>query len=183
MQRGGVLHTVTRAKADSPCCSPGMTVKGWSEQAPGRGDMRAARPPPLNSCIEPMRTPGVEPGSQAWEACMMPLHYVRWCLCRNKHLNRLARHLYIFKFSITSWSPGCSCSVTESSDSDTPCRILIQVLEASLRQACTLGWCAVGLDGVLGLGRAPAGVCVRPGQRLGAGAPAGRSQPPTGQRV
>ena len=26
-----------------------------------------------------MRTPGVEPGSQAWEACMMPLHYVRSC--------------------------------------------------------------------------------------------------------
>ena len=26
-----------------------------------------------------MRTPGVEPGSQAWEACMMPLHYVRPC--------------------------------------------------------------------------------------------------------
>ena len=26
---------------------------------------------------ELMRTPGVEPGSQAWEACMMPLHYVR----------------------------------------------------------------------------------------------------------
>ena len=25
-----------------------------------------------------MRTPGVEPGSQAWEACMIPLHYVRW---------------------------------------------------------------------------------------------------------
>ena len=24
-----------------------------------------------------MRMPGVEPGSQAWEACMMPLHYVR----------------------------------------------------------------------------------------------------------
>jgi hypothetical protein len=24
-----------------------------------------------------MRTPGVEPGPQAWEACMMPLHYVR----------------------------------------------------------------------------------------------------------
>ena len=41
---------------------------------------------------------------------------------------------------------------------------------------CTLGGCAGGLDGVLGLGRAPAGVCVRPGQRLGAGAgaPAGR---------
>ena len=26
-----------------------------------------------------MRTPGVEPGSQAWEACMMPLHYMRSC--------------------------------------------------------------------------------------------------------
>ena len=25
-----------------------------------------------------VRTPGVEPGSQAWGACMMPLHYVRW---------------------------------------------------------------------------------------------------------
>ena len=24
-----------------------------------------------------MRTPGIEPGSQAWEACMIPLHYVR----------------------------------------------------------------------------------------------------------
>jgi hypothetical protein len=26
---------------------------------------------------EKMRMPGVEPGSQAWEACMMPLHYMR----------------------------------------------------------------------------------------------------------
>ena len=25
-----------------------------------------------------LRTSGVEPGSQAWEACMMPLHYVRY---------------------------------------------------------------------------------------------------------
>ena len=25
----------------------------------------------------PLRMPGVEPGSQAWEACMMPLHYMR----------------------------------------------------------------------------------------------------------
>ena len=24
-----------------------------------------------------MRMPGVEPGSQAWEACMIPLHYMR----------------------------------------------------------------------------------------------------------
>ena len=28
-------------------------------------------------CTENMRMPGVEPGSQAWEACMMPLHYMR----------------------------------------------------------------------------------------------------------
>ena len=27
-----------------------------------------------------MRMPRVEPGSQAWEACMMPLHYMRQCL-------------------------------------------------------------------------------------------------------
>ena len=26
-----------------------------------------------------MRMPGVEPGSQAWEACMMPLHYMCQC--------------------------------------------------------------------------------------------------------
>ena len=26
---------------------------------------------------ENVRMPGVEPGSQAWEACMMPLHYMR----------------------------------------------------------------------------------------------------------
>ena len=27
--------------------------------------------------LQALRTPGVETGSQAWEACMMPLHYVR----------------------------------------------------------------------------------------------------------
>ena len=27
-----------------------------------------------------MHTPGIEPGSQAWGACMMPLHYVCSCL-------------------------------------------------------------------------------------------------------
>ncbi len=26
-----------------------------------------------------LRMPGDEPGSQAWEACMMPLHYMRFC--------------------------------------------------------------------------------------------------------
>ena len=36
--------------------------------------------PPLtvaDSGVRLMRMPGVEPGSQAWEACMMPLHYMR----------------------------------------------------------------------------------------------------------
>ena len=28
-----------------------------------------------------MRMPGVEPGSQAWEACMIPLHYMRYRSC------------------------------------------------------------------------------------------------------
>ena len=28
-------------------------------------------------CGMKLRTLGVEPGSQAWEACMIPLHYVR----------------------------------------------------------------------------------------------------------
>ena len=27
-----------------------------------------------------VRMPGVEPGSQAWEACMIPLHYMRCCI-------------------------------------------------------------------------------------------------------
>ena len=27
-----------------------------------------------------MRQPGVEPGAQAWEACMLPLHYWRSCI-------------------------------------------------------------------------------------------------------
>ena len=27
--------------------------------------------------LQKMRMPGVEPGSQAWEACLIPLHYMR----------------------------------------------------------------------------------------------------------
>ena len=72
--------------------------------------MQATILPLRSTCIAHMRTPGVEPRSQAWEACMMPLHYVRRCLCSNKQLNRFARHLYIFTFSVMSWSAGCSSS-------------------------------------------------------------------------
>ena len=36
-----------------------------------------------------LRPPEVEPGSQAWEACMMPLHYRRfWAMCRVVLLER-----------------------------------------------------------------------------------------------
>ena len=35
------------------------------------------KPKPLKTRVEHMRTPVVEPGPQAWEACMMPLHYMR----------------------------------------------------------------------------------------------------------
>ena len=30
-----------------------------------------------DSILLKVRMPGVEPGSQAWEACMIPLHYMR----------------------------------------------------------------------------------------------------------
>ena len=33
--------------------------------------------PSVDAQNQPMRMPGVEPGSQAWEACMIPLHYMR----------------------------------------------------------------------------------------------------------
>jgi hypothetical protein len=35
--------------------------------------------------FQQMRMPGVEPGSQAWEACMMPLHYMRHGGILNRH--------------------------------------------------------------------------------------------------
>ena len=37
-----------------------------------------------------MRMPGVEPGSQAWEACMIPLHYMRRNICRQSLILHVA---------------------------------------------------------------------------------------------
>ena len=34
--------------------------------------------PNIGEAEEKVRMPGVKPGSQAWEACMMPLHYMRY---------------------------------------------------------------------------------------------------------
>ena len=38
-----------------------------------------------------MRMPGVEPGSQAWEACMMPLHYMRLSFVPSFHIGQSLR--------------------------------------------------------------------------------------------
>ena len=49
----------------------GEVPDGMRAGAPGRQEVDACA---LGNAS--LRTPGVEPGSQAWEACMMPLHYV-----------------------------------------------------------------------------------------------------------
>lgn len=51
------------------------------------------KPKPLKTRVEHMRTPGVEPGSQAWEACMMPLHYVRQCDRRHQYMSSISHAL------------------------------------------------------------------------------------------
>jgi hypothetical protein len=46
-----------------------------------------------------VRMPEVEPGSQAWEACMMPLHYMRFCLKLP-----LAHHpCTVMKYYVMAW--------------------------------------------------------------------------------
>ena len=40
-----------------------------------------------------MRTPGVGPGSQAWGACMMPLHYVRSDVVFRRFANGIDAHV------------------------------------------------------------------------------------------
>ena len=37
-----------------------------------------------------VRAPGVEPGPQAWGACMMPLHYVHWWQCASGEVRHAA---------------------------------------------------------------------------------------------
>ena len=64
----------------TPVNASAASVRGVarvSRERHGRvAHVRSAKP---CGCGAHMRTPGVEPGSQAWEACMMPLHYVRRC--------------------------------------------------------------------------------------------------------
>ena len=47
------------------------------EKAMSPAALEAGRSLLVPKRCQQMRTPGLEPGSQAWEACMMPLHYVR----------------------------------------------------------------------------------------------------------
>lgn len=57
---------------ESKTISQIKVFKRWAKCEP-------AQAPPIPSCCR-LRMPGVEPGSQAWEACMMPLHYMRACM-------------------------------------------------------------------------------------------------------
>jgi hypothetical protein len=75
-----------RIWADVVCCAwaarRGLRTKtkqpGATQELKHRRTHHDATEWPLGGA-KAMRTPGVEPGSQAWEACMMPLHYVRPC--------------------------------------------------------------------------------------------------------
>ena len=53
-----------------------------------------------------MRPPGVEPGSQAWEACMMPLHYMRCALLAAARLKRSPALHSNFKTTKTTGGAG-----------------------------------------------------------------------------
>ena len=46
-------------------------------QRRGPAVLRPVEPVLFLFTLHLLRTPEVEPGSQAWEACMVPLHYVR----------------------------------------------------------------------------------------------------------
>jgi hypothetical protein len=46
---------------------------------------------------------GIEPGSQAWEACMIPLHYLR--RCDASRLGRSVRERVIMSSSRVLWGP------------------------------------------------------------------------------
>ena len=53
-----------------------------------------------------MRMPGVEPGSQAWEACMMPLHYMRLRILANMLDGELHPNCFDFACSeLVKFSP------------------------------------------------------------------------------
>ena len=58
-----------------------FTARARDHIAPNRDMLHVDHREAQGRCKEPVRMPGVEPGSQAWEACMMPLHYMRCWEC------------------------------------------------------------------------------------------------------
>ena len=84
------MHMVQWLRAGSPCvrngfdsCARGSVTAvhhGWRRLwSLDRGECCAESTEARNlpASLHALRTPGVEPGSQAWGASMMPLHYVR----------------------------------------------------------------------------------------------------------
>ena len=68
-----------------------------------------AHTPVLSRALCVVRTPGVEPGSQAWEACMIPLHYMRfrnrkWLGCHRGHAIPVWRHAIYRVWRHVAWS-------------------------------------------------------------------------------
>ena len=86
------------------------------------GDRKAC-----SSQAEIMRTPGVEPGSQAWKACMMPLHYVRSRSHLHDHGGSLVCTASVHPTQLKLESPRLSCpklqSVTRSTGAVLPAEV------------------------------------------------------------
>ena len=55
-----------------------------------------------------MRMPGVEPGSQAWEACMIPLHYMRVMMWKNHSYCRHKRLALCISYKVWMLESRCS---------------------------------------------------------------------------
>ena len=65
----------------------------------------AARLPPLNTCMEQMRTQGVAPGPHAWEACKMTLRYVLVPMFEQAAQQTCSSciHIHILRHFVVSW--------------------------------------------------------------------------------
>lgn len=59
---------------------PAMWVLHWSWVKTCKSTLASTCVSVHTNGYQHLRMPGVEPGSQAWEACMMPLHYMRYAL-------------------------------------------------------------------------------------------------------
>ena len=69
-----LIHWATRPS--DPCLEAGTCT---IDSAPAQLHLLPRQAAIKSSSYAAMRQPGVEPGAQAWEACMLPLHYWRSC--------------------------------------------------------------------------------------------------------